>query len=240
MSWNDFELTFLAGAALEPKRRVKFKSGTTTQPPEVEYAGAGEAGIGITQIRAAQGDPVSVAIWNNGATHEVEAGGQISLTALVYGAANGKVSATPDGPALGYANIGASGDGSIIELMPDPYAGDVSVAELPAGSVINGSPAKNIPVDADMTALMDSADSNALKKLSWANIKATLKTYFDGLYQAFLAQRSGASQAAVATTGSTNTTPYGFATAAQADAIPVQLAEVRATLMAMGVWKGSA
>ena len=33
-----------------------------------------------------------------------------------------------------------------------------------------------------MVGLMDSASSNILAKLSWANIKATLKTYFDGLY----------------------------------------------------------
>lgn len=42
--------------------------------------------------------------------------------------------------------------------------------------------AKATPVDADLIGLNDSAASNALKKLTWANIKATLKTYFDSLY----------------------------------------------------------
>lgn len=59
-----------------------------------------------------------------------------------------------------------------------------------AGSLINGATAKSTPVDADFIGLMDSAASNVLKKLSWANIKATLKAYFDTLY------------AAVGTTGS--------------------------------------
>lgn len=43
---------------------------------------------------------------------------------------------------------------------------------------------KTTPVDADTVPLTDSAASNVLKKVTWANIKATLKTYFDGLYQA--------------------------------------------------------
>lgn len=42
--------------------------------------------------------------------------------------------------------------------------------------------AKTTPVDADLIALGDSTSSFSLKKLSWANIKATLKTYFDTLY----------------------------------------------------------
>lgn len=53
-----------------------------------------------------------------------------------------------------------------------------------AGALINGATGKTTPVDADFLGIMDSAASNVLKKLSWANLKATLKTYFDTLYQA--------------------------------------------------------
>lgn len=42
---------------------------------------------------------------------------------------------------------------------------------------------KTTPVDADTMPINDSAASNVLKKVTWANIKATLKTYFDTLYQ---------------------------------------------------------
>lgn len=48
-------------------------------------------------------------------------------------------------------------------------------------TLINWATEKTTPVDADMIWLMDSAASNILKKLSWLNLKATLKTYFDSL-----------------------------------------------------------
>jgi len=54
----------------------------------------------------------------------------------------------------------------------------------PAGDLIINSTEKTTPVDADMVGLADSAASNILKKLSWSNIKATAKTYFDALYEA--------------------------------------------------------
>lgn len=41
---------------------------------------------------------------------------------------------------------------------------------------------KQDPADTDEIPLSDSADLYSLKKLSWANIKATLTAYFDGLY----------------------------------------------------------
>jgi len=51
--------------------------------------------------------------------------------------------------------------------------------------------------------------------------------------------RSGAAQAAVTTTAATSTSPYGFSAAAQADAIVTLVNEIRATLVACGIMKGS-
>ena len=60
-------------------------------------------------------------------------------------------------------------------------AADVTDAVNIASS-ITGVAAKTTPVDADEVGLIDSAAANVLKKLTWTNIKATLKTYFDTLY----------------------------------------------------------
>src|ERR1051326_119971 len=60
---------------------------------------------------------------------------------------------------------------------------------------------KATPVDADELPLVDSAASNVLKKLTWANLKATLKTYFDTLYSATGAYAPGGTDVAVADGG---------------------------------------
>lgn len=51
------------------------------------------------------------------------------------------------------------------------------------GALISGATVKATPVDADALGLSDSAASGVLKKLTWANLKATLKTYLDTLYE---------------------------------------------------------
>jgi hypothetical protein len=53
-------------------------------------------------------------------------------------------------------------------------------------------------------------------------------------------QRSGAAQVAVATTTATQTTPWGFSTQAQANAIVTLVNELQAALVAKGIIKGSA
>ena len=47
---------------------------------------------------------------------------------------------------------------------------------------INAAAAKATPVDADTLGVIDSADTSILKKVTWANVKATLKAYFDTIY----------------------------------------------------------
>lgn len=62
--------------------------------------------------------------------------------------------------------------------------GDETAASI--GTLISGATGKTTPVDADSLGLSDSAAANALKKLTWANLKAGLKTYFDTIYQGAL------------------------------------------------------
>lgn len=47
----------------------------------------------------------------------------------------------------------------------------------------SGLDAKTTPVDADAVVIGDSADSDRARKVTWANVKATLKTYLDTIYQ---------------------------------------------------------
>lgn len=60
-------------------------------------------------------------------------------------------------------------------LAAVPTGGDVAAD-------IHAADSKVTPIDNDELGLVDSADSNSLKKLLWSNLKATLKTYFDTLY----------------------------------------------------------
>lgn len=71
---------------------------------------------------------------------------------------------------------------------------------------------KTTPVDADTLAIADSAASNILKKLTFANLKATLKTYFDTLYNLYNPTPTIATGTATftATTNNINLTGVGI------------------------------
>jgi hypothetical protein len=62
--------------------------------------------------------------------------------------------------------------------------------DLPSGGTgvaveTHAATGKTTPANDDEIPLVDSADSWSLKKLTWTNAKATLKTYFDTLYSTF-------------------------------------------------------
>lgn len=59
------------------------------------------------------------------------------------------------------------------------------------GAMLTAATAKTTPVDADTMPLNDSAASNVLKKVTWANIKATLLTYFTTLFPLLAGKASG-------------------------------------------------
>ena len=64
-------------------------------------------------------------------------------------------------------------------------AADVTDADN-VGSSIHGSSGKTTPVDGDTVPLIDSEASNVLQKVTWANVKATVKSYFDTIYAAIV------------------------------------------------------
>lgn len=74
------------------------------------------------------------------------------------------------------------------------FDGTANVTVIAPG--IHAAPSKTTPVDADEFGLADSAASNVLKKFTGTNLKAYLKTYFDGIYVATVFGRTGAVVAA--------------------------------------------
>jgi len=72
---------------------------------------------------------------------------------------------------------------------------------------VNTTISKTTPIDADSVLLQDTADNNLWKKLSWSNLKATLKTYFDVLYQNKLTLTTAGTSGAATLVGDTLNIP---------------------------------
>lgn len=81
------------------------------------------------------------------------------------------------------ANFAARGD-AFLGALPDFVTETNAVAtEVMNMTNVNAATSKTTPVDADEFGLLDSGATYGLKKLTWANLKATLKTYFDSATQ---------------------------------------------------------
>lgn len=83
---------------------------------------------------------------------------------------------------------GAQIDAAVAKVANIEANADVTDAGN-VGSSIHGADAKTTPVDADTLPIIDSAASNVLKKVTWANVKATLKSYFDSVTTTYTNKR---------------------------------------------------
>ncbi len=170
-------------------KRLYVGDGITPGGIQVDLSGGGivqtvVAGENITVDNTDPANPVISA--EGGAVDSVN--GQTGVVVLdtddiTVGATN-KFATAAEKTKLGFIAVTQSVD---LDAMETKLAGLENNADVTdagnVGAAIHGSSAKTTPVDADTISLIDSAASNALKKLSWANVKATLKTYFDTLYQ---------------------------------------------------------
>jgi len=75
-----------------------------------------------------------------------------------------------------------SGSDSPATLDDVQRAHGAFIAQIRDGVQVTNAAAKTTPIDADYLPINDSAASNLIKKVTWAIVKATLKTYFDTLY----------------------------------------------------------
>jgi len=133
MSWTEGAATFTANGALGARVRVKLTSASTTDPPQVEIAGAGEQHIGYTKNAVATGGLVAVEGRMGSFVKEVVSAEAFAVGAELYGAAAGQVKDTSDGSAIGVAVEAAGGSGEIVKMIDygvlSTTAATVSVAD---------------------------------------------------------------------------------------------------------------
>lgn len=110
---------FTANVALAAWRRVQLVAGSGVL---VEYAGADEEFIGVTQQAVASGKSVTVRMRGMGGTFKVETAGAVVVGATIYGASNGRVDDTASGQPIGTTLEVTAGAGEIAEVVFDALA----------------------------------------------------------------------------------------------------------------------
>ena len=111
-------------------------------------------------------------------------GGFVFTEAGTANAAAGFVNTNATAPTIGTTAITYtqfSGAGEITAGAGLSKSGN-TLSAIDIGVTTHAATGKTTPVDADELPISDSAAANVLKKLTWANLKATIKAYTDTLY----------------------------------------------------------
>jgi hypothetical protein len=138
---------------------------------------------GLTLAGTNTGDQTSI-VGITGTLAEFNA----ALTGADFATGGGTVTGTSSGTNTGdqTAVTGNAGTATALQtarsIDGQAFNGTADITVVAPATV--AATGKTTLVDADVMPLADSAAANVLKKVTWANLKATLKTYFDTLYQA--------------------------------------------------------
>jgi hypothetical protein len=116
---RDFSIE--AGADLANHRLIKMSGSQAVY----NTATATDNPIGVSKLNVKNGEDISINPMNKEGTVEITAAGAIGQGEDVFAAADGKIQALPAGAGtyrkIGMAMAPASGDGSIIEVLPYGY-----------------------------------------------------------------------------------------------------------------------
>lgn len=172
---------------------------TLTVPDSNITLGAGGGGGGDASTNTSTSVDSEVALFSGTAGKTLKratGSGMAKLTSGVLGTGTAGTDYVAPGGALGTPSSGTLTNCTFPTLNQNTTgsAATLTTSRNIDGQAFNGSAditviapgthaatSKATPVDADELSLVDSAASNVLKKLTWANLKATLKTYFDSL-----------------------------------------------------------
>lgn len=124
--------TFELSATVAIYRRVKLDSNG-----KVLQSGAGEPWIGTCEEAGVDTNHRGVRLITATGTRKMVAAGALSISDILYGAADGKVDDAPTGEPIGTALEAATADGDIIEVLP--VEGTLSQAAGEAVEVIGGA-----------------------------------------------------------------------------------------------------
>lgn len=169
--------TYSANAALAQYCLVKMIAGAVVTNGAlisnctVDYCGAGDDPIGVTQAAAlVANSPICVLHRNAQDTIKLIANGAISGAAKCYPAANGKVSATGTGPAVAMTLEPATADGDVIEcrfINGGAFSGDDAANLLSGGNAGAIPPLYTLTVPATAGTYAVATPSRKVKIIDW-------------------------------------------------------------------------